>query len=72
MIPRAFISAWRTEAPWLDDAMVEQDLVISRALVELFRVEEIASRLAFRGGTGLHKLHLGPGARSRRTSISSR
>ncbi len=63
MIPRAFITAWRTEAPWLDDAMVEQDLVISRALVELFRVKDIADRLAFRGGTALHKLHLQPGAR---------
>lgn len=63
MIPRAFITAWRTEAPWLDDAMVEQDLVISRALVELFQVKDIANRLAFRGGTALHKLHLQPGAR---------
>lgn len=58
MIPRAFVTAWRTEAPWLDDAMVEQDLVISRALVELFRVEDIADRLAFRGGTALHKLDI--------------
>ena len=25
------------EAPWIDDAQVEQDLVSSRALVEIFR-----------------------------------
>jgi predicted nucleotidyltransferase component of viral defense system len=43
--------------------MVEQDLVLSRALVEIFRVPELAGALAFRGGTALHKLHLAPGAR---------
>jgi hypothetical protein len=34
MIPRDFITAWRSEAPWVQDRQVEQDLVISRALVE--------------------------------------
>lgn len=63
MIPRANITEWRSTAPWSLDAWVEQDLVISRALVELFGVEAIAARLAFRGGTALHKLHLAPGAR---------
>lgn len=63
MIPIPYIDAWRPEAPWQDDAMVEQDLVLSRALVEIFRVPELADALAFRGGTALHKLHLAPGAR---------
>ena len=43
--------------------MVEQDLVLSRALVEIFSVPELAESLAFRGGTALHKLHLRPAAR---------
>lgn len=51
MIPKDFITSWRTHAPWSQDAQVEQDLVISRALVEVFRVPEIANRLVFRGGT---------------------
>ncbi len=63
MIPRAFITEWRRVAPWADDAWVEQDLVISRALVEMFRINAIAKRLAFRGGTALYKLHLAPAAR---------
>ena len=63
MIPIPYIDAWRPQAPWQDDAMVEQDLVLSRALVEIFRVPELADALAFRGGTALHKLHLAPGAR---------
>jgi predicted nucleotidyltransferase component of viral defense system len=63
MIPRDFITEWRGHAPWKLDAQVEQDLVISRALVEIFRVPELADRLSFRGGTALYKLHLLPPAR---------
>ncbi|MEK6780105.1 MAG: nucleotidyl transferase AbiEii/AbiGii toxin family protein [Bacteroidota bacterium] len=40
--------------------MVEQDLVICRALVEIFSDSFLAERLAFRGGTALHKLYLHP------------
>ncbi|HLG41277.1 MAG TPA: nucleotidyl transferase AbiEii/AbiGii toxin family protein, partial [Chitinophagaceae bacterium] len=36
------------------------DLVICRALVEIFSDEWLASGLAFRGGTALHKLYLHP------------
>jgi predicted nucleotidyltransferase component of viral defense system len=60
MIPRDYITRWRAHAPWAIDAQVEQDLVISRALVELFGIPDLASRLAFRGGTALYKLHLTP------------
>jgi predicted nucleotidyltransferase component of viral defense system len=63
MIPKAHITAWRARAPWLLDAQVEQDLIISRAIVELFRVPEIADSLVFRGGTALYKLYLDPPAR---------
>lgn len=63
MIPEQAIIEWRREAPWEASSLVEQDLVISRALVELYSVPEIAQRLAFRGGTALYKLHLRPAAR---------
>jgi predicted nucleotidyltransferase component of viral defense system len=63
MIPKDHITAWRAKAPWLRDAQVEQDLVISRTIVELFRVPELASSMAFRGGTALYKLYLTPPAR---------
>lgn len=42
---------------------VEQDLVISRALVEMYSRPEIAKGLIFRGGTALHKLFFLPGRR---------
>ncbi len=63
MIPRAFITEWRSVAPWSSDAQVEQDLVISRALLEIYSDPFLASELAFRGGTALHKLFLRPPSR---------
>ncbi len=39
---------------------LSQDLVICRALVEIFSDKFLADRLAFRGGTALHKLYLEP------------
>jgi len=57
VIPKADIVAWRRFAPWVNDAQVEQDLIISRALVAIFQSPLLAARLAFRGGTALHKLY---------------
>lgn len=57
MIPRAHITAWRSRAPWPTDAQVEQDLVLTRALTEIFKRSSIAKAVAFRGGTALHKLY---------------
>ena len=51
---------WREQAPWSTDAMVEQDLIICRALVSIFSDPFLSSQLAFRGGTALHKLYLSP------------
>jgi predicted nucleotidyltransferase component of viral defense system len=56
LIPRAHVTAWRSRAPWPTDAQVEQDLVLSRALVELYGNASVAQMVAFRGGTALHKL----------------
>ena len=63
MIPRDYITQWREQAPWSEDFQVEQDLVISRALVEIFSDPVLAGALAFRGGTALYKLYLTPPAR---------
>ena len=63
MIPKAYITEWSKNAPWVNNYQVEQDLIIERALVELFSNTELSSQLAFRGGTALHKLYLKPQAR---------
>lgn len=63
MIPRPYIAAWQDYAPWKSFSQVEQDLVISRTLVELFSDDFLREHLAFRGGTALHKLYLHPAPR---------
>ena len=56
MIPRAYIQAWSAKAPWPDLRQVEQDLIICRALCDLFNAADLRDRIAFRGGTAIHKL----------------
>ncbi len=64
MLPRGEILAWRADhAPWADEDDVEQDLLLTRAMCDIFADPFLRERLAFRGGTALHKLHLPPAAR---------
>jgi predicted nucleotidyltransferase component of viral defense system len=56
MIPAAHIQAWAAKAPWPDQRQIEQDLVICRALCELFSAEALKGKIAFRGGTAINKL----------------
>ena len=56
MIPTAFLQAWSVKAPWPDLRQVEQDLIISRALCDLFNAPAMMGKIAFRGGTAIHKL----------------
>ena len=60
MINRTAIQQWSEHAPWIDNAQIEQDLIICRAFVSIFSDEFLVSQLAFRGGTALHKLYLSP------------
>ena len=56
MIPAAYIQEWSSNAPWPDSRQVEQDLIITRALCDLFLSPALASKIAFRGGTAINKL----------------
>lgn len=58
MIPEAFILAWQSEAPWPERDQVEQDLLLSRAMIELFSDDILNEKLLFRGGTAIYKLHV--------------
>ena len=63
MISEIYIEQWRQNAPWQLLSMIEQDLVISRVLVDLYNHPEIAEKLVFRGGTALNKIYINPPAR---------
>lgn len=56
MIPASYIQEWSSKAPWPDSRQVEQDLIISRALCDLFNSPVLAGKIAFRGGTAINKL----------------
>jgi predicted nucleotidyltransferase component of viral defense system len=57
MIPTQNIVAWSKVAPWAEPRQVEQDLIIARALVQIFSDSFLRDELRFRGGTALNKLH---------------
>jgi len=60
MIPIRYIEEWKETAPWPSSAQIEQDMIIARALIEMFSDDLLKKSLAFRGGTALHKLYLSP------------
>ena len=56
MIPGDYIQAWTAKAPWPEKRQVEQDLIVCRALCDIFDTPALKGRIAFRGGTAIHKL----------------
>lgn len=46
MISKEYIQAWKQHAPWGSNAQGEQDLIISRALCELYSESKIRETLA--------------------------
>jgi len=57
VIPRAHIVAWGRAMAWPTEDQVEQDLVLSRLIIEIANDPYLGEELVFRGGTCLHKLH---------------
>ncbi len=63
MIPEDAVIHWQQFAPWQTQDMVEQDLIISRALVALYEDPFLREKIAFRGGTAFNKCHQEAAAR---------
>lgn len=58
MISPAAIAHWRTNIPWISNDNVEQDLILSRLMIELAQHPLLGGELVMRGGTCFHKLWL--------------
>ena len=56
MIPQSVILTFRNQAPWVELFQVEQDLVLTRAVIEIYSDPLLSSMFAFRGGTAMQKL----------------
>ncbi|MCA9804009.1 MAG: nucleotidyl transferase AbiEii/AbiGii toxin family protein [Cyanobacteria bacterium HKST-UBA02] len=59
MIPQAYLQEWSSKAPWPNPGQIEQDLIICRALCDLFNSPALNGKIAFRGGTAINKLLFG-------------
>jgi predicted nucleotidyltransferase component of viral defense system len=58
VITQADVAHWRTRVPWTSPENVEQDLVLSRLIIEFANHPLLGDDLVFRGGTCFHKLWL--------------
>ena len=56
MIAPMHLAHWRTKAPWGSDAQIEQDLVLTKAVILFYSNPHLAEAFAFRGGTAMQKL----------------
>ncbi len=63
MIGERYIKEWAATHPWRRAEQVEQDLLLSRVLVAIYSDPLLSERLAFRGGTAMHKLYFSPQVR---------
>lgn len=58
MIPRPAITHWARTVTWPTEEQIEQDLLLSRLIIEIANDPYLGDELIFRGGTCLHKLHM--------------
>jgi predicted nucleotidyltransferase component of viral defense system len=58
VISPADLAYWRRTVRWADSNQVEQDLVLSRLIIEIAHHPLLGQELVFRGGTCFHKLWL--------------
>ncbi|ADG25715.1 TPA: nucleotidyl transferase AbiEii/AbiGii toxin family protein [Legionella pneumophila] len=63
MIPKRFILEWTKFVPWQEPRQIEQDLIITKALLKIYAQPQLQQNLAFRGGTALNKLYFNPPSR---------
>ncbi len=63
MILKKFILEWTEIVPWRTQIQIEQDLIISVALLKIYSHPQLGTSIAFRGGTALNKLFFHPPTR---------
>lgn len=58
MIPRSQITQWGVGHPWQNEGQIEQDFLISMAMIEIANDPLLGRELVLRGGTAFHKFFL--------------
>ena len=62
MISEVFIENWRKTVPWQMTEQIQQDLMISRALVDLYNDIHVKDAFIFQGSTALNRLFINMGS----------
>lgn len=70
MISNDAIIGWQSTVGFASSQHAEQDLVLSRLIIEIANNPMLGEELVFRGGTCLHKLHLAKPLRYAKTSTT--
>src|SRR3989338_2377446 len=63
MIPRLSLLDWQEKIQWPSMEQIEQDLILSRIIVDIYNNPFLKEHLVFRGGMALNKLFISPAAR---------
>ena len=63
MIHEIYITEWANVVPWSERKQIEQDLIITKALLEIYNHPILKEIVAFRGGTALNKIVFNPASR---------
>ncbi len=63
MIPLEHIETWNALVKWQNLELIEHDLIISKALINIYSEPTLKNSLVFRAGTALNKLFLNPPSR---------
>ena len=58
MMRRTDITQWGVDHPWQNENQIEQDLLLSMAMIEIANDPLLGGELVLRGGTAFHKLFL--------------
>lgn len=58
MMRKIEITQWGVNHPWQNENQIEQDLLLSMAMIEIANDPFLGAELVLRGGTALHKLFL--------------
>ena len=58
MMYRSEITQWGGDHPWQNENQIEQDLLLSQAMIEIANDDLLGEELVLRGGTAFHTLFL--------------
>ncbi|MEG9862749.1 MAG: nucleotidyl transferase AbiEii/AbiGii toxin family protein [Parvularculales bacterium] len=63
MISPEYLDEWAEHVPWVDNDQIEKDLIVSKAMLDIYSQPKLRENYPMRGGTAFNKLHRATPAR---------